>query len=388
MHFIGSDDATAPSASSSTTRRASQRRLPYHIRQITPIEIVIIAAFSRIIDDVGFLLGESGKWDSPSRREDLVSKICADMVIRLLLLLLLLLTDDTTLTYSLVVTGTTSDHRRRLSSFVVPSLQKEGEDDDDDDHHHHLINTPSLSRLAYAAIRTGRVVQLNGRTLSLRTEFVLPTGASLTICGPGTIVGDCHTLFKLSRNRSCLNLQDCNVIHLSSSTRLLQRELGGAIFALANSRVQLSNCTITSEVGYGLWLVQRSVASLSTCRIENCGRSGIVCFGHAKLNLTNTTIDNCALHGICTRGNTQVSLVNCFITNSGVRGLYAYHNATLSLQRTIIEGTKDELAAAVQIEALRIEDSATLLMDNVCVIRNNMGEDLKISGRVERKMIL
>jgi hypothetical protein len=71
-----------------------------------------------------------------------------------------------------------------------------------------------------------------------------------------------------------------------------------------------------------------------------------------------------------------------------VRGLYAYHNATLSLQRTIIEGTKDELAAAVQIEALRIEDSATLLMDNVCVIRNNMGEDLKISGRVERKMIL
>jgi hypothetical protein len=46
------------------------------------------------------------------------------------------------------------------------------------------------------------------------------------------------------------------------------------------------------------------------------------------------------------------------------------------------------MAAAVQIEALRAEDCATLLMDNECVIRNNMGEDLKISGRVERKMIL
>ena len=306
---------------------------------------------------------------------------------RLLLLLLLLLTDDTTLTYSLLVMGTTSD-RRRLSSFVFHRHHCTKEGENDDDHHHHLINTPSLSRLAYAAIRTGRVVQLNDRTLSLRTEFVLPTGAALTICGPGTIVGDCHTLFKLSRNRSCLNLQDCNVIHLSSSTRLLKRELGGAIFALANSHVHLHNCTITSEVGYGLWLVQRSVASLSTCRIENCGRSGIVCFGHAKLNLTNTIIDNCALHGICTRGNTHVTLVNCSITNSGVRGIYAYHNATLSLQRTTIEGTRDVTAAAVQIEALRAEDCATLLMDNECVIRNYMGEDLKISGRVERKMIL
>lgn len=140
-------------------------------------------------------------------------------------------------------------------------------------------------------------------------------------------------------------------------------------------------------MGYGLWLVQRSVASLSTCRIENCGRSGIVCFGHARLNLINTTIDNCALHGICTRGNTNVSLVNCTITNSGVRGIYAYHNATLSLQRSTIEGTRDVMAAAVQIEALRSEDFATLLMDNESVIRNNRGEDLKVSGRVDRKMI-
>jgi parallel beta-helix repeat protein len=109
--------------------------------------------------------------------------------------------------------------------------------------------------------------------------------------------------------------------------------------------------------------------------------------GHARLNLIKTTIDNCALHGICTRGNTNVSLINCTITNSGVRGIYAYHNATLSLARTTIEGTRDVLGAAVQIEALRSEDFATLLMDNASVIRNNRGEDLKVSGRVDRKMI-
>lgn len=307
------------------------------------------------------------------------------LLVRLLLLLLPLslphIITTLSLTYSLA-TGKTSG--RRLSFVIGRHCSKEGEDDDV---HHHLLNTPTLSRLAYAAIRTGRVVQLHGRTLCLRTEFVLPAGATLTIHGPGTIVSDCHTLFKLSRNRSCLNLQDCNVLHLSSSTRLLQRELGGAIFVLGKSRVQLRNCTITSELGYGLWLVQRSVASLSTCRIENCGRSGIVCFGHARLNLINTTIDNCALHGICTRGNTNVSLVNCTITNSGVRGIYAYHNATLSLQRSTIEGTRDVMAAAVQIEALRSEDFATLLMDNESVIRNNRGEDLKVSGRVDRKMI-
>jgi hypothetical protein len=83
------------------------------------------------------------------------------------------------------------------------------------------------------------------------------------------------------------------------------------------------------------------------------------------------------------RGDSISSLVDCVVSNSGVRGIYAYHNATLSLERTCVEGTRDASAAAVQIEALRPEDRATLYMDDGCVLRNNAGEDLRVSGRVD-----
>ena len=249
--------------------------------------------------------------------------------------------------------------------------------------HADLLRAPSLSRLAHAGIRTGRTVELRGRTLSLRDEFVLPAGANLTI-RDGSIIGDGHALFKLSRNRARLVIEDCDVRHLASQDRSARRELGAAIFAMAaNSQVTLNNCTISSEAGYGLWLVQRASASLSACLVAPCGRSGVVLFGRARLDAAGSTIDGAGLHGICMRGDSISSLVDCVVSNSGVRGIYAYHNATLSLERTCVEGTRDASAAAVQIEALRPEDRATLYMDDGCVLRNNAGEDLRVSGRVD-----
>jgi len=247
---------------------------------------------------------------------------------------------------------------------------------------HSDLRAPSFSRLARAGIRTGRIVDLRGRTFSLRCEFVMTAGATLTIRG-GKIVGDGHTLFKLPRNRAQLILEDCELHHFASPDRLLRRELGGGIFALGKSHVRLQNCTISSEQGFGLWLVQRAHVVLSNCRISQCGRSGAVCFGHARLDLAHTEIDGAQLHGICMRGDTHVSLVDCVVSNSGVRGIYAYHNATLSLLRTSVTGTRDPTAAAIQIEAFRPEDRATLRMDGACVLRDNMGEDLRISGSVD-----
>ena len=239
---------------------------------------------------------------------------------------------------------------------------------------HSDLSAPSFSRLARAGIRTGRLVDLRGRTFSLRREFVMPAGATLTIRG-GKIVGDGHTLFKLPRNRAQLILEDCELHHFASPDRQLRRELGGGIFALGKSHVRLQN--------FGLWLVQRAHVVLSNCRISQCGRSGVVCFGHARLDLAHTAIDGAQLHGICMRGDTHVSLVDCVVSNSGVRGIYAYHNATLILQRTSVMGTRDPTAAAIQIEAFRQEDRATLHMDGACVLRDNMGEGLRISGSVD-----
>ena len=246
-----------------------------------------------------------------------------------------------------------------------------------------LRQMPSFERLANAAIRTGRPIDLRDRTFGLRDEFVLPAGATLTVRGPGRIVGDGHALFKLPRNRARLVMEDCELRHLGSPHRELRRELGGAIFALATSNVVLRNCTISSEQGYGLWLVQRSSALLSACFISQCGRSGVVCFGRARLHLLDTTIDESQLHGICMRGSTRASLVNSVVSRAGVRGIYAYHNATLTLTRTRVEGTRDAAAAAIQVEALRPEDRATLVMDAACVLRNNAGEDLRVSGAVD-----
>ena len=248
--------------------------------------------------------------------------------------------------------------------------------------HRASLRAPSFSRLAHAGIRTNRVVDLRGRTFSLRDEFVLPADATLSIRA-GTLVGDAHSLFKLPRNRAQLVMEDVEIHHLGSPRRALRRELGGAIFALGKSQVLLRNCTVSSEHGFGLWLVQKARVMLSGCLISQCGRSGAVCFGHSRLALHDTTIDSCRLHGVCTRGGTHVSLVNSVVSNAGVRGIYAYHNATLHLIRSRVEGTRDATAAAVQVEALRPEDRATLVMDAACRLRDNAGEDLRVSGTVD-----
>lgn len=245
------------------------------------------------------------------------------------------------------------------------------------------LSMPSLSRLAAAAISTGRPIELAGRTLSLAAEVRLPPGSTLAIRGPGAIVGDGHSLFRVSGGASMLlSLDGVDLVHCASAARAQRHELGAAVFALGKARVQLHNCTVSSEAGFGIWMVQRSRVSASGCRIRDCGRSAVVSFNDARLRMSGCELSDAAQHGVCARGDSRVELRGCRVLRAGVRGIYAYHNASLVLRGVEVSGTRDASAAAVQIEALRPEDRASLTMDAECRLTGNAGEDLRVAGAV------
>lgn len=231
---------------------------------------------------------------------------------------------------------------------------------------------------------TGRTVELRGRVFRLNEEMRVVAGRTLSIRGPGMIVGDGHTLFRTNGNRQHLKLEGVRLVHCGSSTRLERRELGGAIFALGKSRVTLTNCNVTSHQGFGIWMVQRAKVDVDSSALLDCGRSGVVSFGQARLRLTNSTISGSRLHGVCARGSSAVSIERSAIVDSGVRGIYVYHNASLQLHGSSISGTRDPAAAAVQVEALRPEDQCRLCIDSDCQLHGNEGANLLVRGNVRR----
>ena len=146
------------------------------------------------------------------------------------------------------------------------------------------LSAPSFRRLAAAGTATNRWIELRGRTFSLRDEFSIPTGRALRIRGPGHIIGDSHSLFKLA-GRSCLECETgVRLSHRASPQRAHRRELGAAVFALGKSHVLLRNVSITSERGFGVWMVQRArVELMDGSDLHHCGRSAIVAFGTAEV---------------------------------------------------------------------------------------------------------
>jgi hypothetical protein len=62
--------------------------------------------------------------------------------------------------------------------------------------------------------------------------------------------------------------------------------------------------------------------------------------------------------------------------------VYAYHNASVSLVRTSVVNTKWAAASAVQVEALRPDDRASLTVID-CRIDNNAGFGVSIAGNVD-----
>ncbi|KAJ1485141.1 hypothetical protein T484DRAFT_1946184 [Baffinella frigidus] len=199
--------------------------------------------------------------------------------------------------------------------------------------------------MAQAVLDTGETIQLNGGTYSLRDELTIETGQSLTIRGPGRIVGDGHSLFKVRGLRAFLNVED-------------------------------------KLACFGIWLVQRAIATARSCRFSDCGRSAIVAFGRPRLSLQDCDITDAGVHGVCARGGSRVVVDASRIQNCGQRGFFAYHNATLELRGTSISGTRDPRFSAVQVEALGPADHATLTMDAFCTFSDNQGADLTVTGDV------
>jgi len=114
------------------------------------------------------------------------------------------------------------------------------------------------------------------------------------------------------------------------------------------------------------------------------GRSAAVCFGDARLALAGrgTEVRGAAVHGVCARGRARVSLGGgATIADCGVRGAYAYHSARLTMARVAVVGTRDPEGAAVQVEALRSGDAASLSMRR-CTLRANAGDGVLIRGAV------
>ena len=243
---------------------------------------------------------------------------------------------------------------------------------------------PSFSRLATAAMNTGRRIELRGRTFRLNDEIRVPAGATLSIQGPGTIVGDGHSIIRAGGSRQLVELIDVALIHCGSTSRVERRELGGAIFALGKTKVSLRGCNITSAQGFGVWMVQRARVDLADGSvIHGCGRSGVVSFGDARLGMTGAGIRDCALHGICARGRSRVTLVDSHVDRAGVRGIYAYHNVTVEMRHSSVRGTRDPAAAALQVEALLPGDRCVLRMDSACELdETNQGDRLLVRGNV------
>jgi len=245
------------------------------------------------------------------------------------------------------------------------------------------LSYKSFTRLIGAAIRTERPLKLQGRTVDLGTsEVKLGSGQTLKVQGPGSITGAGHSLFAIGGNRCFVTLADLSLQHLRAPGGFVKRESGAAVWARGKSEVTLADCAISSEQGYGLWLVQRAVLSANNCNLDKCGRSGAVLFERAQLTFRNGTIQGAKLHGVCQRGNTFSVIEDSQICGCGNRGVYAYHNASVSLVRTSVVNTKWAAASAVQVEALRPDDRASLTVID-CRIDNNAGFGVSIAGNVD-----
>ncbi|KAJ1452858.1 hypothetical protein M885DRAFT_525490 [Pelagophyceae sp. CCMP2097] len=245
------------------------------------------------------------------------------------------------------------------------------------------ISGRNFARLTAAAIRCSRPLDLRGRRVELEEPLVLKGDDSLCVAN-GTVVGSGHAVFQAGGSRSgLLSLRNLNVLHLSSAARLEKRALGAAIFARGKAQVRMEGCAISSTAGFGLWLVQKSHAVADACRFEACGRSSVVAFEKTRFDLVDSTIVDATPHGICARGDAAIRVVRSRIENADLRAIYCYHSVALEVEDSAIFGTRSSESCAIQIDALRSVDAATLVLSNT-KFEGNAGGDLDVKGTVSR----
>lgn len=245
------------------------------------------------------------------------------------------------------------------------------------------VSQATFEELAIAAIAAGRTLELGGRRVELSEPFRLAASDTLRVAG-GTIVGDGHALFIVGGSRSgLLELDRCELEHRHSPAREEKRARGAAILVRGKGRLALRNCTVSSEAGFALWLVQKARALAAQSTFPRSGRSTICAFENARVELRGCTISDAQPHAVCARGDTRVTLHGCAILRAELRAIYCYHSSSLEVVDGLIAGTRSADAAAVQIDALRADDRASVALRNTRFC-DNAGGDLSVAGDVAR----
>jgi len=247
-----------------------------------------------------------------------------------------------------------------------------------------VISERNFVRLAAAAISTGRTLQLNRRRVKLCEPYRLGSNHVLRIAG-GSIHGDGHSLLQVEgTRRGLLELVDIQLRHFPSAERTEKRSQGAAVFVRGKGQLALRACEVSSEGGFGLWLVQKASATAHDCTFPGPGaRSAVVSFENSRLALHNCRFDNAEPHAVCARGTAALIVHNCTIVGSALRAIYCYHSARLDMSGCHISGTRSTTAAAIQVDALRPGDAASLSL-SCTTFEDNAGGDLSVSGNVER----
>jgi hypothetical protein len=202
----------------------------------------------------------------------------------------------------------------------------------------------------------------------------------------GSIHGDGHSLFQVEGTRQgLLELTAVQLEHRPSAVRTEKRSQGAAIFVRGKGRVALHDCDVSSRSGFGLWLVQKSAATVRNTTFRGGERSSLVAFERSSVEAVGCEFVNSAPHAICARGDAAVAVRHSTITGAALRAIYCYHSARLEVCNCRITGTRSVDAAAVQVDALRPGDAASLSLMST-TFDDNAGGDVSVSGNVERSV--
>jgi hypothetical protein len=249
----------------------------------------------------------------------------------------------------------------------------------------YVITERNFGRLAAAAISTGRTLHLGRRRVELHTPYRLGSNNKLRIEG-GSIHGDGHSIFQVEGTRQgLLELMSVQLKHRPSTVRTEKRSQGAAIFVRGKGRLALHDCDVSSDAGFGLWLVQKTSAAVHNCTFRGGQRSSVVAFERSSVELHKCKFVDSSPHAICARGDAAVAVRDSTIIGAALRAIYCYHSARLDVRNCRITGTRSDAAAAIQIDALRPGDAASLSLMST-TFEYNAGGDLSVSGNVERSV--
>jgi hypothetical protein len=220
---------------------------------------------------------------------------------------------------------------------------------------------------------------LKGRTVVLDAPLKVNAARPLHATGPGAFVGSGHSVFQVGGKD--LTLENVAVRHVVAADRADRKAAGAAIFVQGAGRVALESCVLDSQGGFALWLKQRATGTLTNCALS-AGRTAVAVFNEASLTLDRCAVRDGDPHGVCARGFAVVSLTDCSIENTAIRAVYGYMSASITLRNVRVSGTRDATQAAVQVEALRPGDAASLDLGDSTTFLDNAGLDVACAGSV------